>query len=177
MGGENVFKLIGGVLVISATGLTGWQMARIYARRPVELRQFINALQILETQITYVATPLPDAFRGLAEQVEQPVAIFFKQLADELRSHRGYSAREAWNNALEHYCPKSALGRNDLGILRGLGSSIGLSDREDQGKHLRLAAEQLKMALMSAEDAAAKNVKMWNYMGLLGGLIIVLALI
>jgi len=171
-----MFRLIGGLLIVSTTGFAGWQMARLYARRPLELRQFISALQMLETEITYMATPLPDALSRVAEQVEPSVTPFFSFIVNELKSSRGRSASEAWNNALEWYYPQSALGRSDLGILRGLGNSIGISDREDQGKHLRLAAEQFKMALVTAEDAAAKNVKMWNYLGLLGGLIVVLAL-
>ncbi len=171
-----MLKLIGGLLVVVASGLTGWQMSRSYARRPVELRQFIAALQLLETEITYVATPLPEALGGVAEQIGMPAASFFRQVAGDLGAHRGCSAREAWHGALECYGIRSALGTSDLGILRGLGNSIGISDREDQSKHLRLAAEQLKTAMAMAEDAAAKNVKMWNYMGLLGGLVIVLAL-
>lgn len=171
-----MLKLIGGLLVVSASGLAGWAVARVYAKRPVELRLFIAALQVLETEITYVATPLPGALDRVAQQVELPVALFFRRVAKELDQLAGCSAREAWNRALEWYYPQSALVRNDLGILRGLGNNIGISDRDDQGKHLRLATEQLKMALVTAEELAAKNVKMWNYVGLLGGLIIVLAL-
>ncbi len=171
-----MLKLIGGLLVLAASGLGGWQVSRSYARRPVELRQFIAALQVLETEITYAATPLPEALGGVAEQVGVPVAFFFRQVAGDLGAHRGCSAREAWHKALDYYGPRSALGASDLGILRGLGNSIGISDREDQSKHLRLAGEQLKIAMAMAEDAAGKNVKMWNYMGLLGGLVIVLAL-
>ncbi|AGL02028.1 stage III sporulation protein SpoIIIAB [Desulfoscipio gibsoniae] len=171
-----MFKLIGGLLVVAASGLAGWQVSRSYARRPVELRQFISALQLLETEITYAATPLPEALAGVAEQVDVPAASFFRQIAGDLGAHRGCSAREAWHGALECYGHRSALGRGDLSVLRGLGNSIGISDREDQSKHLRLAAEQLKTALAMADAAAAKNVKLWNYMGLLGGLIIVLAL-
>lgn len=167
---------MGGLLVIAATGMAGWGVARVYAHRPRQLRQFIAALQLLETEITYAATPLPDALGRVAEQLEPPVSLFFRQVALELKSHRGYTAREAWQRSLDLYYPRSALGRGDAGVLRGLGNSIGISDREDQGKHLRLAAEQLKAALVAAEDSATKNVKMWNYLGLLGGLIVVLTL-
>ncbi len=171
-----MFKLIGGLLVVVASGLAGWQVSRSYAGRPVELRQFISALQLLETEITYAATPLYEALSGVAEQVGVPAASFFRQVAFELGAHRGYSAREAWHGALEVYSRRSALGPGDLSILRGLGNNLGMSDREDQSKHLRLAAEQLKTAMAMAEEAATKNVKLWNYMGLLGGLVIVLAL-
>lgn len=171
-----MLKLIGGLLVVASSGLAGWWVSRGYARRPVELRQFIAALQLLETEITYAATPLPEALDRVAEQVGAPASSFFRQISRDLGAHTGCSAREAWHAALGAHGPGSALSPGDLAVLGGLGNSIGISDREDQGKHLRLAAEQLKTALVAADDAAAKNVRMWNYMGLLGGLIIVLAL-
>lgn len=38
------------------------------------------------------------------------------------------------------------------------------------------AGKRAAQAQARAEETAVKNVKLWNYMGLLGGLIIVLAL-
>jgi stage III sporulation protein AB len=60
--------------------------------------------------------------------------------------------------------------------LRSLGSSLGISDRADQIKHLTLAMEQIKLENIKAEDEAARNVKLWNYLGFLGGLVIVMIL-
>ena len=171
-----MFKLIGAIILLAASGYTGWSIARRYARRPVELRQFITALQMLETEIIYAATPLPDALAGIAERVETGVASFFNYAAQELKTARGTSAREAWRAALGTYQTFSSLDRGDLGILNSLGQNLGISDRDDQVKHLRLTLEQLKMAQFQAEETAAKNVKLWNYAGFLGGLIIVLAL-
>lgn len=169
-------KLMGAVLLIAACGYAGWNISRHYANRPRELRQFMAALQMLETEIIYAATPLPDALSGIAARVDPRVASFFRQVVQELKSNRGCSAREAWTGALEKYRPGSDLDQGDLGILNSLGNCIGMSDREDQGKHLRLALEQLKIAHAAAEETAARNVKLWNYAGLLGGLVIVLAL-
>ncbi|MFA7468301.1 MAG: stage III sporulation protein SpoIIIAB [Desulfotomaculaceae bacterium] len=171
-----MFKLIGAILLISTCGYVGWQVSRSYAHRPVELRQFMSALQMLETEIIYAATPLPDALSGIAERVDTRVSSFFAQAAKELKTTRGSSAREAWSAALDRYRADSTLDRGDLGILNSLGYNLGISDRDDQAKHLRLTLEQLKMAHARAEETAVKNVKLWNYVGLLGGMIIVLAL-
>lgn len=171
-----MIKLIGGLLIITASGLAGWKKAGLYSGRPRELQQLITALQLLETEITYVATPLPEALARAAEQMGAPAAALFGRIAGELASGSGKPARAAWSEALQWYYPRSSLDESDLSIIRGLGNSIGISDREDQGKHLRLAAEQLKAALAAAQESARKNVKMWNYVGLLGGLVIVLAL-
>ncbi|MCG8401258.1 MAG: stage III sporulation protein AB [Firmicutes bacterium] len=171
-----MLKLIGACLLVSVSGYAGWTISRQYARRPVELGQFISALAMLETEIVFAATPLPDALAGIAERSDPGVSRFFRQVAQNLQKARGYSARDAWNMALEAHCRKSPLDGGDLAILRSLGNNLGISDREDQAKHLRLTLEQLKMARAKAEETAARNVKLWNYMGLLGGLIIVLAL-
>lgn len=171
-----MLKIIGAVLLVSACGIAGWTVSSSYARRPAELRSFISALQMLETEIIYAATPLPDALAGIAERIDTKVAPFFRQAAAGLQPERGFSAREAWNNALEQYCSRSTLERGDMQVLRNLGNNLGISDRNDQAKHLKLALEQLKMAQARAEEAAVKNVKLWNYMGLLGGLMLVLAL-
>ncbi len=171
-----MFKLMGALMLVSACGYAGWHVSGNYARRPVELRQFIAALQMLETEVTYAATPLPDALAGIAERVDPGVSLFFDHAAKELKTARGTSAREAWSTALQSYRAVSTLDRGDLSILNSLGHNLGLSDRENQVKHLRLTLEQLKMAQARAEETAAKNVKLWNYVGLLGGLIIVLAL-
>ncbi|KJS14183.1 MAG: stage III sporulation protein AB [Peptococcaceae bacterium BRH_c8a] len=171
-----MIKLIGAILLVSACGYAGWHVSRSYARRPVELRQFMTALQMLETEITYAATPLPDALSGIAERVDARVSSFFAHAAKELQTTRGTSARQAWSAALDRYRTGSTLDRGDLGILNSLGHNLGISDRDDQAKHLRLTLEQLKMAQARAEETASKNVKLWNYVGLLGGLIIVLAL-
>ena len=87
---------------------------------------------------------------------------------------RGYTAAEAWYKALDKYYAISALRERDVLILKNLGNALGISDRQDQSKHLRLAAEQLKMECSRAEEEAKRNVKLCNYMGFCGGLALVL---
>lgn len=169
-----MLKLIGSVMIILGGGFAGMIMARDYVRRPRELRAVQAVLQMLETEITYTATPLVEALERVARRADPGLRSLFLTAAAELRSMSGCTAREAWNAALGKYYPASALNENDLRILQNLGNALGVSDRLDQSKHFRLALEQLKLETSRAEGEAAKNVRMWNCLGFCGSMALVL---
>ncbi|WP_003543116.1 stage III sporulation protein SpoIIIAB [Desulfotomaculum nigrificans] len=172
-----MLKLLGSAVVVLSCTLMGMTIASNYSRRPGEIRALRNALQMLETEISYGATPLPEALALVAERCDSRVAQLFRRASEELLTMRGVTAREAWETAIADYYPKSALNRCDRAILQELGNALGISDREDQVKHLVLTKEQLQMEQAKAEDASARNTKVYNYLGFLGGLTIVLILI
>lgn len=169
-----MLKFLGAFMVVAASGLSGLAVAGNYARRPRELRALRSALQMLETEITYGATRLPEAFETVASRCDQSVGQLFKQAGVELAAMSGVSATEAWEKALAGYYPASALKPQDHSILISLGRSLGRSDCADQVKHLRLTMEQVAQEAANAEEEASRNVKMWSYLGFLGGLVIVL---
>jgi len=171
-----MLKLVGAVMVIVASGLSGLAVAGNYSRRPKELRSLRSALQMLETEVAYSATYLPEALRQVSGRCDKTSAILFGGAAAELSSMSGVTASEAWEKALENYYRGTALKPRDLSILRNLGCSLGISDKEDQIKHLRLAMEQISTETASAEEEASRNVKLWSYLGFLGGLLVVLIL-
>lgn len=166
-------KLAGAALIILAGGVAGMIRARDYTRRPRELKSLLAALQMLETEIIYTATPLGEALGRVAAAGGREVRPLFDGAAAELKCMTGCTAAEAWQNALAKCYPASALRESDLNILRNLGSALGISDRRDQSKHLRLASEQLKLEALKADEEAAKNVKLCNYMGFCGALALV----
>lgn len=169
-----MLKLLGSIVVILTGGLTGMTIARSYSLRPSELRSLQSALQMLETEITYAATPLAEALEVVAVRSDSRVAPLFEQTREGLVSMTGCTASEAWESALQKFYPRSTLINSDFSILRSLGRALGISDSRDQRKHLQLAMEQIGMEISKAESNALKHVKLWNYLGFLGGLVIVL---
>jgi stage III sporulation protein AB len=166
-----VLKLIGTLLLVAAGGTAGMLVAREYAKRPGELKSILSSIQMLETEIIYSATPMAEALEMVAGGADKNVAGFFWKAAQELRSMTGCTAGEAWERALEWSYPSNSLLPKDVAILRNLGRALGISDREDQARHLKLACEQLKREIIKAEEDASKNAKMYNYLGFCGALV------
>jgi stage III sporulation protein AB len=171
-----VFKLIGAAVLVAAGGAAGMLVARDYAKRPVELRSVISAIQMLETEILYAATPLGEALGRVAEASDAPVSGLFREASRELKRGGGATAGEAWSRSVENFYRHSALVQRDVTILKNLGRALGRSGLQDQEKHLKLACEQLKREMAGAEAAAAKNTRMWNYLGFCGALAAVIIL-
>ncbi|MEG6615890.1 stage III sporulation protein SpoIIIAB [Peptococcaceae bacterium 1198_IL3148] len=172
-----MLKLIGAILILLACGYAGFSVARRYQQRPKDLRYLQSALQMLETEITYGATPLPEALETVGLRCQKSVAPLFKTTQAHLLNGEGITAREAWEDAVGQYYRNSAINNSDLTVLKNLGANLGISDREDQVKHLHLAMEQLKIEAAKAEEEAVKNVKLYNYLGFLGGLTIIIIFI
>ncbi len=170
-------KLIAVCLTIGSSTMIGWHVAQNYMERPRQLNQLRSALQLLETEISYAATPLPKALRRVAAAQSGPVEMLFSQTASVLDARVGYSAREAWSISLQEFFQHSSLLARDREILEQFGQNLGSSDRSDQLKHLRLATVRLEQEEQQGQQEQQRNVHLWRYAGFLVGLMVVIVLI
>lgn len=163
--------------MIGAGQLIGLGMAAQFRRRPEELRALQSALLLLETEITYTATPLPEALGRAAQQSSFPAQELFSSAAGLMQQRRGVTAAEAWDEALAQIKGGTALRKSDLLILHNLGAALGASSIGEQEKHLRLAREQLRQEENRAEGERARCEPIYRYGGLLTGLLLAVLLL
>ena len=167
-------KLFGAVVLVLASGLAGLSVGHSYVRRPRELKSLQTALKLLATEISYALSPLPEALTNVAARSPVEVASLFRMAATELAN--GGPAARAWQTACAHWGQGSCLAESDLALINQLGQALGISDREDQMSHLQLVSSQLEQQIAQAQEAADKNVRLWNYLGFLGGTALALIL-
>ncbi len=172
-----MFKMVGAILIIIGSGITGLIIARNYSLRPQQIRYLRNGMQMLETEILYGLTPLPEALRRIGQRLPFPIGQFYLRTSELLTHGEGLPAFEAWEIALRDLQDNSALLAEDLDILYYFGQSLGGSDRQEQEKNLRLVLEQLRQLEIKAEELKVKNKKLWQYLGFSLGAVVVLILI
>ncbi len=166
-------KLLGALMVLAAAALYGFYRASTYARRPQHIRGLIHALQLLETEIVYGGTPLPEALRRVESQSPQPASQLFGRTA-ELLAAGGATTRDCWQQAAAELWPKTAMKSGERDIVLRLGSALGISDRDDQRKHLKLAASQLSAEEEIAREERQRYESMWRTLGVLVGALLVI---
>ncbi|MHB1419261.1 MAG: stage III sporulation protein SpoIIIAB [Bacillota bacterium] len=171
-----MIKFIGAGLVVSGAGFFGVTMARNYARRPWQLRWLQSALQMLETEIAYASSPLPEALDHVARSCHHPIEILFQGAREELKEREGVTVAEAWEAAIKKFQPVSALLSSDIGVLVSFGRGLGRSDREEQLKNLALTREQLRLQEVAAEAERVRSERMWRILGFLVGIAMVFIL-
>lgn len=163
-------------MIILASSAIGFDIARRYRDRPQHLRQLQSALQGLATEISYGATPLPEAFASLAATQREPISSLFREAAAVL-AQSGSTAAEAWQAGLDALVHVSVINNRDLVVVRQLGAVLGLSDSRDQERHLLLAVQQLQGEEIRAEQERQQNERMWRYLGVLSGILLVIVLV
>ncbi|OUM96876.1 MAG: stage III sporulation protein AB [Thermobacillus sp. ZCTH02-B1] len=171
-----MLKLAGAMLVLVSGTLIGFRQAARYADRTAQIRDLLHALQRLETEIGFGHTPLPEALGRAATGAAEPVAAIFIRTAERLRAD-GASVRDALRAAVAEVWPRTAMREPERAALTRLGDALGISDREDQIRHLRLAA-----ALLAAEEAGARDEqirygKMWRSLGFMAALLVVILML
>ncbi len=171
-----MLKLIGVVILVASGGLAGILVAWEYAKKPRELKALLSTIQMLETEITFAATPLAEALHKIAKCTDPHIAVFLQKAAHYMQLKDGCTSGEAWHKALKWYYTVNSLNKREMTILYNLGNVLGMSDIEDQKKHLNLASEQLKREIIRADEEEAKNAKIWTYLGFCGSLVMAIVL-
>jgi len=154
----------------------GLMVSHGYAARPAQIRAIRSALQMLETEINYALTPLPEALARVGSRVEGAVGNYFFLVSERLKGENPVTAGEAWIDALKWLVENTTLAESDINILKSFGHNLGNSDREEQLKHLRLTQEHLRHQEIFAEKNREQNERIWRTIGFLGGLLIVIIL-
>ncbi|AET66698.1 Stage III sporulation protein AB (spore_III_AB) [Desulfosporosinus orientis DSM 765] len=167
--------IMGCIVLIASCGCLGLWLAYRIRRRPLELRECSMALALLDTEIVWGATPLPEAFSIVKERSDRPWQGFFAELQERLV--RGESAGSAWKETMTNQKDKFCLKTEDWLVIADVGKGLGRSDRSEQHKQIELVQRQLLLIKEQAEIWAYKQAKMWTYLGFLGGIAGVLILI
>lgn len=169
-----MLKFVGGVLIIGAATLLGFLQAAHYVRRPKQIRSLISALGRMETEITYALTPLPEAFASLSKQVAEPLSSLFRLTSERLLSSNGASTRDIWHTCVKDVWTRTSMKQAEQEVVLQLGPVLGLTDRSDQIKHLRLAISQLQTEETESREEQRRYEKMWKSLGVLIGALIVI---
>ena len=138
------------MVIMCASGAAGWILSGSIRERPRQLRSLQSALSRLETEVSCSMTFLPEALEELGHLTAPPVNRLFHDAA-ELLHYGDMSVQEAWRKAVAKSREYLVLTPDDERILLDLGENLGISHREDQSRHLRLAREALGQQEIEAQ--------------------------
>lgn len=167
-------KAVGALLVIGAMYQLGREQSLSLKMRMDVLRDLIFAFQTLETEISYVLSPLSEAGDRIARDARsKAVTLFFQTLAAQLVEARKPVA-QVWSELTRDILGRFPLSAEDLELVGRLGQNLGRTDRQDQLKHILRVRTALEGAYNQAQEEYRKYQGLYRKVGLSLGLILVL---
>ncbi|GGI95985.1 stage III sporulation protein AB [Alicyclobacillus cellulosilyticus] len=168
-------RLLGAALIMVACTGIGFRIARDYRERPRQLRGLMHALRVLQTEIEYTATPLPQALERVARRAPAPVKVLFETAAEGLRDPQ-QTLDTAFQAGMAALDAQSALRKQDYDVLWEFGRTLGTSDRLHQTQHIAATLEHLAALEREARDLQRRNERLWQYLGVLTGIALLILL-
>lgn len=172
-----MLKIFGSLIVVTATTIMGFYYAGVYKERVKQIRGIQYALNILESEIVYTSTPLIQAFINISERVNEPFKKLFFILSENLKNKNVESVSAAFRQACVSLKGQLLFENEEIEVLDSFMKSLGTSDVEGQKKNFNITIKKLEYFEKKAEENRKKNERLFKYLGVSCGMLIVIILV
>ena len=172
-----MLKGIGALLILASAAGIGVSFSNDFKRRCMELRLLKQMIYMLRGEIKYTKTPLPDAFASIAVRMKEPFGSFLEELAKQMENPENGTFGELWQAQIKAQLSGTHLKREDKEQLGSLGEVLGYLDLEMQLSSIELYLEQLELRIRESQEAARTKQKLYQSLGVAGGIFLVILLV
>ncbi len=172
-----MIKIIGVLIVIFSGICFGFRKAEKEQKRLEQGIALKRMLYLLQGEIRYGFTPLPEAICRIAQKASDEFMPFLQETARRLGTYEEESFSVVWQESLEKYLNPVILENKFLDPIQTKGETLGYLEKEMQDKTIGFAIEQLEDEIFRMKDQVIKNCKMYRSLGLSCSLLIVIILV
>ena len=170
-----MIRLLGAVLLTCGGAAIGFSAAAALTRRARGLRAVLGALELLERELSFRLTPLPDLLARLAQLAAPPASGFFAACREGLDQLGEQSMAQIWAAALARR--PMDLAPEDKNILLELGGVLGRYDGPGQREALGEIRARLLCQAERAEEESRRMGRVYGALGLSAGSFLVIVLL
>lgn len=172
-----MIKFIGCIMILIGCSTMGIKYSKILSYRTKDLKSLQKAIMILENEIMYIYTPVPEAFEKIGPSVPGSIGEIFSMASEKLCSNKCSNVFEAIESSI-FLCKKNTYIENkDVEILLDLSKNLGQWDIDAQKNIFKLTKENIKDNLLESKEKEKKQGKMFKVLGIsLGATICILLL-
>lgn len=170
-------KVLLSILIIVSSFLIGYVISLSYSLRIKFLNDISYLINLLETEIDYSNTYLPDILYKISLDSKHKSTKIFSETYNNLLSSENTSLQDAWKKSINNNYKKLPMSEKDKDILLDFGYSLGKTDKENQKKNIKYTIIKLENQLKEAENQKSKNERLYKNLGALIGIAIVIIII
>ena len=165
------------IVIFSICTSIGILHGRTFSTRLENLIYLEQCIKILETEIVYGSTPLPQALSNIYSKGNPRVSFIFEAIKEDLLENKRGEIYLSFVAVKEILITKLNLKKVDVETFMSLGRVLGSSNREDQEKNLKITLNQMTGLIFEAREERNKNEKLYKTLGLITGIGIIIILV
>lgn len=172
-----MIKFMGAIIIIFSGIGFGFSKAAKEQKRLEQGIAIKRMLYLLQGEIRYGFTPLPEAILKISTKTDKEFRPFLKKVARQLDTHNEESFSKVWEQVLEEKLKSVLYEPKFYEILKNMGETIGYLDQQMQERTILLTIEQLDEQIFLIKDQVLKNCKMYRSLGISLSVLIVIILL
>ena len=165
-----MFKIIGSVLIVLSCTAFGVEKSRELSIHRKELEELQRLFTNIHAELKYMKIPVGELFMKLRGKVGV-YQEWLEFLTKNVHKCYGRTLEEVWTSSIDNYFQKTFLTKSELEELKQIGKQIG------QPEAIRLYLIQLENSIQNTREEEKEKKKLYQSMGILCGIFIVLVLI
>ena len=167
-------KWIGAIFIVLGCGGFGFSIASAHRKEERMMRQMLHALQIMEWELQYRLTSLPEICIVAGKETDGILRRIFLSLSDELAGKTAPEASACLSGVLRGYKDLPVKLRK---IFRHLGSVLGRYDLEGQLQGIHAVLEEISLQLKDCGRERDQRLRSYQTLGLCAGMALAIILV
>lgn len=168
------YRWIGAILIVAACSGCGFSIAAGKRKEERLLLQLLQILQLMESELRYRLTPLPDLCRMAAGEAKGTLRVVFLNLYRELSWQKLPDAGSCMSAAIQRTGDISGRVRR---LLVQLGQTLGRFDLEGQLQGIQAVGKRCEESLESIRKNRDERLRSYQTLGICGGAALAIILI
>ena len=169
-----VLKVLLLLAVFCTSTIIGILISKKYSNRVLILKDFKNALNMFEVKINFSCETIPEIFMEISQKMNGVVSRIFSDAVNNMNL-KNMMAGEAWERAVEGN--GEFLKKDDINCIKTLGKLLGKTDIDGQISQIQLVSSFVEKQINEASEEKSKNEKMYQKLGVIVGLVIIIVLL
>lgn len=166
-----MLKVIISFLIIYICTYLGVCKAKTYEIRERELKRIKNSLAFFKSKIEFTYEPIEEVFKSISKSVYLHKDNVFLKTTEFLNE---LDLNTSWNRAVEEAI---YFNKEDKEILKMFGKLLGKTDKKGQISEVEITQEFIEKQIEKAQSEREKNAKLYQSLGIICGIGIVIILI
>lgn len=166
-----MLKLIGSILIITATSGIGFSKSKELQKHLNTLEELKKLFCLLRSELQYTHSPFAEVFSKLSTKTSTPYEEWLSNLSVRLNNKTRGSFWEIWCNSITDNLIETNLKEDELKELKNAGKNMEYIESLD------LFIEQLEYRIKSTREVYQSKRKICQSMGVVGGIFLVILLL
>ena len=170
-------RMIGGILILTATGGAGYVYGKELKRYLERMLYFRYVMSLIKGEIAYTHAPLPEIFTEVARRVKAPYDRWLIKISADMEKREEYGFARMWNRCVDKYLSGLNLKYEHSILVKEPGTFLGSLEKDTLDHAMQMYLNRLDLEIEKLREGLSAKVRVSRCLGVMSGIFLIVILL